>query len=57
MGGVSGEYRSGAAIVLRSCVRGGDRRRRESRGSLPVGVAAVVLNVCHSGWWFPVELS
>ena len=24
--------------------------------SLPVGVAAVVLNVCHSGWWFPLEL-
>ena len=24
--------------------------------SLPVGVAAVVLNVCHPGWWFPVEL-
>jgi hypothetical protein len=21
-----------------------------------VGVAAVVLNVCHPGWWFPVEL-
>ena len=24
--------------------------------SFPVGVAAVVLNVCHPGWWFPVEL-
>lgn len=24
--------------------------------SLHVGVAAVVLNVCHPGWWFPVEL-
>ena len=23
---------------------------------IPVGVAAVVLNVCHPGWWFPVEL-
>lgn len=21
-----------------------------------MGVAAVVLNVCHPGWWFPVEL-
>ena len=24
--------------------------------SFPVGVSAVVLNVCHPGWWFPVEL-
>jgi hypothetical protein len=24
--------------------------------SLPVGVAAMVLNVCHPGWWFPVVL-
>lgn len=24
--------------------------------SLPVGIAAVVLDVCHPGWWFPVGL-
>lgn len=24
--------------------------------SLPVEIAAAVLNVCHPGWWFPVEL-